>query len=209
MADETTTTATEIDPARWRRDVLIGAGILLVVLNGAFVILGREYYRSKLAEDLLIGGDDDLVDEAAMKAMWHTLLYAYSVFSFAGVAALAGAMLKPREVAHGLAVAFGAVFLGSGVLILMRGQMPALVGVFQGSIGALMLRLAWSSYKQKDRAAWAFLLSLSAVLAGATFFGAPRIKGAMDAPSLWFVLLIPFLLVAQAVALYRSRNEYA
>jgi len=198
-----------IDPARWRRDVLIGAGIMLGVLVLGYFLLGREYYRSKLEDDLLLAGDEDLIAEAAWDATVATFFYAYLTFALVGTAALTSAMLWPRYVGHVLATAFGVIYLGSGATIISRGSMPPLVGVFQAVIGGVLLRLAWASWKHKDRAAWAFLLSLSAVLAGAMFFGAPRIKAAMNAPGLWYVLIVPFVLIAQAVALYRSRAEYA
>src|SRR5690242_17482591 len=99
-----------IDPARWRRDVLIGAGIMLGVLVLGYFLLGREYYRSKFEDDLLIGGDEDLVSEAAWNATVATFLYAYLTFAVVGTAAITAALLWPREVGHGFAASFGLVY---------------------------------------------------------------------------------------------------
>jgi hypothetical protein len=198
-----------VTPKQWQRDVLIGGGVILVALCGTFFLLGRQYYISKVADALMLEETDSIVRDEAWARTIYTFTHSYLAFAVIGTAAVVSALLWSRYVAHGLAAMFGVGYAASGVMILVRTQMPPLVGVFQLAIGALLLRLAYASWKQKDRAAWAFLLSLSAVLAGATLFGAPRIKAAMAAPGLWWVLIIPFLFTAQGIALYTSRRDYA
>lgn len=198
-----------VTPKQWQRDVLIGGGIMLVALCGAYFGLGRQYYISKVADALMLEETDKVVRDEAWAQTVYTFTHSYVAFAMIGTAAVMAALLWPRYVAHGLAATFGIGYVASGVTILVRTQMPPLVAVFQLAIGGLLLRLAYASWRQKDRGAWAFLLSLSAVLAGATLFGAPRIKAAMAAPGLWWVLIIPFLFTAQGIAFYTSRRDYA
>jgi hypothetical protein len=151
-------------------------------------------------------------EAAAAAAAWAatkaTFFWGFFTFSTFGVAAVTAAALRPRIVGHALAALFGGLFLLSAGVTLFRTEMPVLVGIFQAAIGALMLRLSYASYK-KDRAAWAFLLSLAGVLAIALLFGAPRIRDAMNVPRLWFVMLIPAVMSAVAVGLYGARKDYA
>jgi len=201
--------APTMTPKQWQRDVLIVGGILLVALCGTFFLLGRQYYIGKIAEALGLEDDDPVVREMAWDSTVRTFFFSYMTFAIIGSAAVTAALLWPRYVAHGLAAAFGLAYIASAVTMVLRTNMPPLVAIFQATIGGLLLRLAYASWKQKDRGAWAFLVSMSAVLAGATLFGAPRIKAAMMAPGIWWVLIIPFLFLAQGIAFYTARRDYA
>jgi len=58
-----------------------------------------------------------------------------------------------------------------------------------------------------SRAAWAFAISLLAVMATVTFFGAPKIRHVLDIP-MSLALLIPALQIAALVALSMLKADY-
>jgi len=198
-------------PRALRRDeILMVAGGSLLLVTVAFFVLGRMYYIDKLSGSFIASEAGD-PDAAAAAAAWDaikaTYFWGFFTFSTIGTLAITAAVLWPRLVAHSLSTGFGVLCLVSAVFI-FRSHMPVQVGVFQAAIGALMLRLTWASWRGKDRAAWAFLLSLAGVLSVALLFGAPRIRAAMNVPRLWFVMLIPAVMAALAVALHRARTDY-
>ena len=71
---------------------------------------------------------------------------------------------------------------------------------------ALLVTLVVYSLKG-SRPAWSFLISMLAVLATVTFFGAPKIRHIMSF-GLWHALIIPGLQVVAVIALVMIRSEY-
>lgn len=194
-----------------RDEVLMVMGGAFVLLQLAFVVLSRFYYLDKLEgvyEAMDVAEPEAMASSAAWASTKATYFYSFLTFSLATMGALTAAILWPRHVAHGLATLFGVVFLvGAGFAL--RSHMPTLVGIFQAALGALLLRLTWSSFRNKDRAAWAFLFALAAVLTVTLLFGTPRIRVAVREPPLWYVMSIPGVMAALAVGLYRVRKDYA
>ena len=194
-------------------EVLIIAGASLVLITGAFVFLARLYYKKKLIGDLI--DVDPATEQQAITLAWSyvkaTYFWSFATFSITGTAAVTTAVLWPREVGHGLAAAYGVALLIAGAKILATSPMPPLVGILLLGIGGLMLALAWASWKKLDRAAWAFLFSLSGALTIVMFFGTPRIRATLanpDVPPLFNVLVLPAVMAAIAVACYRMRRTY-
>lgn len=194
-----------------RQEILMVAGGALLLLDVAFFVLGRMYYMDKL-EGAFFASDIADPEGAAASAAWaytqSAFFWGFFAFSTVGTAAVTAAVLWPRQLGHALAAAFGAYFIVSAVLVVTKTHMPFLIAVFQAAVGALFLRLTWVSWKQRDRAAWAFLLSLAGVLTVMLLFGAPQIRKAMDVPRLWYVMILPALMAATAVGLSRDRGSY-
>jgi hypothetical protein len=71
-----------------------------------------------------------------------------------------------------------------------------------------MLVLAHFSYHRRSRAAWAFLVAICGVLAVVDFFGAPKIRHALDV-SLWTTMIIPGLYAIATVTLMQLREDYS
>ena len=86
--------------------------------------------------------------------------------------------------------------------------LPSVLAVALLGIAVILFALGWSAARNRDRAAWAFLATLSWVLAIFTSFGAPlvRTRAGID---LWPVMLVPALFVIIAVGLYRLKPDYA
>jgi hypothetical protein len=201
---------TALPPGEVRvQEVLVIAVSALVLATVAFGVFARIYYARKLLG--VYGGDpvaEAMIPELAWDAVKATYMWSYAVFSIGGTAAITGAVLWPREVGHALAVAFGLGFLIAAGQILFASPLPALVGFMLAGLGVLMLGLAWTTWRTKDRAAWAFLFALSGTLAIVMFFGAPRIRATLDQERLFYVLILPAAMSAIAVACYRLRRQY-
>lgn len=75
---------------------------------------------------------------------------------------------------HGIAAALGVLSLVASFYSWKNGLQPTL-GVALVVSGVLLPALAWLSLN-RSRAAWAFLISLCAVLAIMTLFGAPKVR---------------------------------
>jgi hypothetical protein len=194
-----------------RGEVLMVMGGALVLLDVAFFVLARFYYLDKLTavyEAMDVADPDALASTAAWSAAFHTFFYAFLTFSTVTIGALTAAILWPRQVAHALAALFGALFLVGAGQVLFRSHMPTLIGILQAVLGAMLLRLGLASYRNNDRAAWAFLFALSGVLTVFLLFGAPRINAALRYPGLWYVMTLPGVMAAFATALYRVRKSY-
>jgi hypothetical protein len=195
-------------------EVLIIAGSALVLITGAFVFLARLYYKKKLLGDLI--DVDPATERAAIELAWtlvkDTYFWSFATFSLVGTAAVTTAVLWPREVGHGLAALYGVAFLIAGGKLLVASPMPPLVGILLVGLGGLMLALTWASYTKLDRAAWAFLFSLSGALTIIMFFGTPRIRATLTdeppPPELFNVLVLPAVMAAIAVACFRMRRTY-
>ena len=194
-----------------REEVLMVMGGALLLIDLAFFVLARFYYLDKLSgvyEAMDVADPVALARSAAWASCVSTFFWSFFAFSTATIGALTAAILWPRQVAHALAVAFGAAFLVGAGVVLFRSHMPVLIGIFQAALGALLLRLAWASYRHADRAAWAFLFALAGVLTVTLLFGTPRITAAIGIPRLWYGMTIPGVMAALATGLYRVRKDY-
>jgi hypothetical protein len=113
-----------------------------------------------------------------------------------GLAAI-GAAKMPGAVGHGLAVLLGLATFAAGIA--GASSMPPVMTATLLVVGALMPVLAWRSLTG-SRPAWSFLISLLAVFAAVTFFGAPKIRTLLGI-GIWTALIVPGLLIAAVCAL--------
>jgi len=129
----------------------------------------------------------------------------FAVFSavIAAGAFLAG--FRARWVGHALPLLLGAVNIVAGIAALIHHLTLALSMTLLIS-GLLMPVLSWQSF-HRSRPAWAFLFTMCLVFAVAEFFGAPKIRGALDV-SLWTTMILPGLNAVAAGALILIRHEY-
>jgi hypothetical protein len=192
---------------------VVGAGAAaLAVMLIAFGVLARMYYFDKVQGrffDLSPGLDlDELAGEEATRLMWDAMFFGYLTFAVLTCAAVTAAVLRPRLVAHALVGLFGLAYIASAIAVFTQTRMPVTIPIFQAAIGGLLLWLGAASWQNKDRAAWAFLMSLCGVLALLLTFGAPQLREAMGEPRLWYVMILPAQMAAIVVGLYRTRNDY-
>jgi hypothetical protein len=105
---------------------------------------------------------------------------------------------------HALAAMTGGWTACAGVL--SRGaHMPGVLSAAALILGALLIMLSWSSWRRQARAAWAFLISISAVLGVITLFATPKMIH-LGLPVALVVLVPPLHLTAMTL-LAISRDE--
>ena len=175
-----------------RKQSLQAAGIVAgaaLTLNALFFVMSGMYFNDKPQQAADVG----------------TVRAAFAVMSFLIAALSYAAGLAPRLVGHGLATLIGAASVAGGFAALASSQ-PMVMPVTLMVTGALLVTLVVYSLKG-SRPAWSFLISMLAVLATVTFFGAPKIRHVMNI-GLWTALIIPGLQVVAVIALVMVRGEY-
>jgi hypothetical protein len=175
-----------------RKQSLQAAGIVAgtaLTLNALFFAMSGMYFDDKpqLAADL------------------GSVRTAFAVMSLLIAATSYAAGLAPRLVGHGLSTVIGAAAVAGG-LAGFASSLPIVMSVTLIITGALLVTLVVYSLKG-SRPAWSFLISMLAVLATVTFFGAPKIRHVLDI-GLWTALIIPGLQVVAVIALVMIRGEY-
>jgi predicted PurR-regulated permease PerM len=111
----------------------------------------------------------------------------------------------PRMVGHSIPLVLGAAHLISAV-VAFRHDTTAVLWMMLAIAGVLLPVLSWLSYKG-SRASWAFLIAMCAVLASVEFFGAPKVRGALDI-GLWLTLIFPGLNSVAVSSLWSMNHEY-
>lgn len=175
-----------------RRQSLQTAGIVAgaaLTLNVAFFAMSSMYFSDK---------PHQAHDINAVRGAFALVSFIIALTSYA-------AALSPRMIGHGLAVVIGIASLIGGIAGLLS-HLPVVMALTLVVSGLLLPVLALSSFKH-SRAAWAFLISMLAVLATVTFFGAPKIRHVMHI-GLWHAIVIPGLMVVAVIALTMVRSEY-
>lgn len=181
-----------------------GVAIICVVAflaaNAAFYFLSDSYFDSH--RQIVVGkGSVPTFSPDEMTAV------RISFAVFAGVIAVTSffAGIRARLTGHLLPLLLGAIHLVASVASFNHGL--KVLGVTLLLVGGLMPVLSWQSYFHRVRPAWAFLVAICGVFAVAEFFGAPKIRGAVDI-SLWITMILPGLNVVTAFALISLRGEY-
>ena len=132
------------------------------------------------------------------------LLTFLSFTTIVAAAGCAGAMW-PREVGHVLAVVLGATAIAGSIGAFAKGMTPVLPITLLFT-GVLMGYLAYRSWLG-ERVAWSFLVSLMAVLFVCMFFGAPKVRGAIDV-GIWLALIVPGLFLTGMLSLTSISARY-
>lgn len=169
-----------------------------VAINVAFIFLSSLYFDS---HKIYTPGVGELADNAGLgKAR-----IAFGILTaFVAVAAFA-ASLAPRVIAHVLAAALGAAALIAGYESFNH-AMPAVMTAVLVVVGLLLPTLAHFSWRH-SRAAWAYLLAITIVFGIVTFFGAPKVRNALDI-GFWTAMIVPGVLFVAVMALAMVRSEY-
>jgi hypothetical protein len=110
-----------------------------------------------------------------------------------------------RLIGHWFVTVIGTAAFAAGIAAFARG-LPNVMGAVLLIVGVALPTLAWRSYHQ-SRAAWAFSISILAVLATVTFFGAPKIRDLLGI-KLGIAMVIPVVMIAATVILVMLRDEY-
>lgn len=195
MAAAETDAAPAAEPSHlnWKQLAGIVAGIVLFA-NVAFYFLSERYFIERAAKH----GAGELAHLAGVR------LY-FTIFSSSVGAAAIAATASPFWVGHALGALAGPVAL-AGAIAALRTDIPMVLGTSLLTLGVLMPVVAVRS-KQGSRAAWAFLVALTGVLAMITMFGAPTI-GRKLGISMWLAMILPGLLAVGAAALTRLSDRY-
>jgi hypothetical protein len=126
---------------------------------------------------------------------------------FTGLVAIASAVavIRPKEIGHGLATITGLAAIVGGVAAGLSG-MPMVLPVVLLVCGGFMPFLAYRSW-HGSRVGWSFLTTICGVLGVCTLFGAPKIKHLLHI-GLWPALVFPGILAATTVALAVQHATY-
>jgi cell shape-determining protein MreD len=110
----------------------------------------------------------------------------------------------PRTIGLVLSVLLGLLMATIGVA--GAGKTQILLTLVHFGVAALMLWLAWKAWN-RSRAAWAFLISINAVLVVHFIFGAPTFVKVLGV-SLPLAMFPAFLFAVATIALASARRDY-
>lgn len=164
-------------------------GIVIVATNAFFFLASNSY-----AKDHLLAANELTSTRIAFAASSIVI----------GLLAFAAAY-EPKLVAHALGFLLAAASIIGGIAGFI-GHLPPVLGITMLIVGAITGILAWHSL-QGSRVAWSFLMSLMAVMAVVTLFGAPKVRHLLHI-GLWYAIIIPGVLAVGVVALAMVRREY-
>jgi hypothetical protein len=182
---------------------VILCAITLVAANLAFYFASDSYFASHRQ---IVNGVSLPVYDAAKSMHVRMTFVLYS--GVVTAAALAAAMW-PRAVGHIIPVLLGGIHLVGGVATFFY-ETPTALGATLVITGVLMPVLAWLSFRRTGpaaRPAWSFLVALCCTFAVVGFFGAPKLRAALDI-GLWTAMILPGLNAVAAFALISLRAEY-
>ncbi len=181
---------------------------MAILCGGAFVLVYVAFY---FLSDAYFGSHTELVPGVGTVPAFSPdqqthikIVFAVFAASVAAAGFLAG--FVPRVIGHGLAVVFGLANIVAAIAS-MRTELPWVLGVTLLVSGVVMPWLAYHSYARHSRSAWAFLISMLAVLGVVELFGAPKVRGLLDI-GLWTAMLLPGLKAVAVIALVSLRKEY-
>lgn len=179
-----------------RTAIVIGGTAL--ALNAAFYFLSQLYFDS---HKIYTPGVGEFIDNTGLG---HART-AFGILSLLVAASAFAASLAPRLIGHALVVALGAAALVAGYESFSH-ALPAVMTAVLFAVGLLLPTLAHFSWR-RSRAAWAYLLSLTIVFGIVTFFGAPKVRNALDV-GFWTAMIVPGVLFVTVMALSMVRTEY-
>ena len=179
--------------------IAIVSAVVLIAVNAAFFVLSGSYFESHRQ---IVGGAS--VPSYSPDQIAHVRA-AFALTSAVVAAVNFAVALHRRLIGHVVAALLGAFNFVAGIGAWTHGASGALTTTLLVT-GAVLPVLAWHSY-HRSRAAWGFLSAMCGVLAFASLFGAPKVRGALDV-SLWTTMIIPGLYVVAAAACYLLRYDY-
>jgi hypothetical protein len=173
------------------------AGLVLtccVLANVAFFFLANRYFEDRT---VIYGAESGE----------HIFQVKLNFAIFTGAIGIGAVLvsLRPRTLGHAIAGVAALASFASGVAALTHDMTPVLPASLL-VLGLLMGVLVWRSL-EKERAAWAFLMGMTSVLAAVLLFGATKVRTVLDI-GLWTALIIPGLLAVATVALAMIRDDY-
>lgn len=171
----------------------------LFVVNAGFYIMSGSYFDSH--REIVAGVS---VPSYSPDQGMHVRVM-FAVLSGVLGAAWFFAWLRPRVVGHLIPALLGAGHLVAAASAFQHGT-PFVLGMTLLVSGFLMPLLAWHSY-HRSRPAWAFLIAICGVFAVIEFFGAPKVRGALEI-GLWTAMILPGLNAVAVAALVSLRGEY-
>jgi len=171
-----------------------------LVLNAGFYVLSGGYFETHKE---IVTGVGSVSSYSPAQMMQVRIAFA----ELTGIVAVFGfvASLRARVMGHLIPMLLGATHLVAGVAAFWHGA-PGVLGMTLLVSGVLMPVLVVFS-SQGSRPAWAFLIAICGVFAVVEFFGAPKVRGALDV-SLWITMILPGLNAVAVAALVALRGEY-
>jgi len=113
--------------------------------------------------------------------------------------------IDARLVGHAIAVLVGVLAIVAGITAMVKG-LPGAMSITLIAIGGLLLAMTPYSLRG-SRPAWSLLVSILAVFATVTLFGAPTIRKQLGI-GLGIALIIPLVQVVAVVALAMIHERY-
>lgn len=179
------------------------AALAFVVVNVMFYFLSTSYFAAHMQQ---------IVPGQGMVTMYTPEMIAKIRMSFALFSAIVavGCVLSqmwPRAIGHSIPTVLGIGYIVAACFALSHGGVTAALPVTLIITGALMPVLAHFSFHHRSRGSWAFLVSICGVFAVVEFFGAPKLRGALDV-GLWTTMILPGLNAVAVLALVTVRGQY-
>jgi hypothetical protein len=181
----------------------ISCFVCFVAANILFYVLSIGYFESHHA--VIVPGQG--ASGAFSPEQIKTIRLSFALF--AGVIAIATvlAVAWTRFVGHLIPVLLGGLYLVAAVFAIRHGNVTAALPATLLITGGLMPVLSHFSFHHRSRPAWAFLIAICGVFAVVEFFGAPKVRGALDI-GLWITMILPGLNGVAVWALASLREQY-
>jgi hypothetical protein len=179
----------------------IVSALAFVVVNAMFYVFSVSYFDAH-----------HQIEAGKMVAMFTPAQITVIRLSFAlftSIVAVTGVLgqMWPRAIGHGIPVVIGLGYIVAAFAAFAHGGVTTALPVTLLITGGLMPVLAHYSFHHRSRGAWAFLISICGVFAVVEFFGAPKVRGALDL-GLWITMILPGLNAVAVWALVSVRDQY-
>jgi len=185
--------ADDVEPRAAMRISLIIVGVA-VLLNGLFMYLSGAYFADRVAIHGPVSG-----------AEITSVRMAFAAFSGLTALGACAAVYFPRLVAHGIPLAASLAAFIAAAAGYSKG-LHIVLPVALLVVGLLLPLLVWKSY-EKNRAGWAFLSGMVAILAVVMLFGSTKVRNVVGI-GLWYAMIVPGLLAVGTAALAMIRRSY-
>jgi hypothetical protein len=183
--------------------IAIIAVACFVVANLAFYVLSTSYFESHRT----FSTATQTMASTFTPAQITTVRMSFALFSAIVAIASVLAGVWTRAIGHAIPVVLGVLYLVAAVAAIRNGNVTTALPATLIITGGLMPVLAHFSFHQRSRGAWAFLVSICGVFAVVEFFGAPKVRGALDI-GLWITMILPGLNAVAVAALVSLRAQY-
>jgi hypothetical protein len=179
----------------------IVAALAFVVTNAMFYVFSVSYFEAH--HQMEAGHLVPMFSPAQITTVRMSFALFTSIVAIASVLS----QMWPRAIGHGIPVVLGIGYIIAAVAAVRHAEVTTALPATLFITGGLMPVLAHFSFHHRARGAWAFLIAICGVFAVVEFFGAPKVRGALDI-GLWITMILPGLNAVAVWALVSVRDQY-